>query len=403
MSLLDLVKDPSVWDAFYEYKTEKAHFSKEDALFFDGFIKEKRYLELGEAFSRGEYNLSIPEKKLINKQGTEKKRVVYSFSKDENAVLKLLAFLLYKYDKEMSGNLYSFRRDLGAKAAIKRFTQTNRIDEMYGYKLDISNYFNSIDVPRLLSILRELFSDDPSLYAFFECLLSLDKAVFEGEVIEEKRGVMAGTPVSPFLANVFLTPLDRSFEEKGALYARYSDDIIVFADTREKAKEYERFIKSFLSDNSLTVNEKKERSFAPHERWEYLGIEYLGGTTDIARATIVKAKGKIRRKARALYRWKLRKNASDERALSAFARTFNRKFFGGGDDGEFTWSRWFFPLISTDCALREIDEYMQENMRFIVTGKHNKGNFRTSYEKLKECGYKSLVNEYYKQKKPPVL
>lgn len=396
LSLLYLVGDPAVWDAFYEYKTEKAHFSKRDALFFDGFIKERRYRKFGDAFVRGDYDFSIPEKKFINKQGTDKKRVVYSFSDDENAVLKLLAFLLYKYDGRMCGNLYSFRRDLGAKAAIRRFTSAEGIDEMYGYKLDISNYFNSIDVIRLLGILKKLFADDRPLYLFFESLLTLDKALLEGEVVSEKRGAMAGTPVSPFLANVYLSALDRHFEEQKTLYGRYSDDIIVFAETKAKTEEEERYIKRFLANYSLAVNEKKERRFEPRERWEYLGIEYACGVTDIARATVIKAKGKIRRKARALYRWKLRKNAPDERALSAFARAFNKKFFGGDDEDEFTWSRWFFPLISTDRALHEIDLYMQENMRYIVTGKHSKANFRTSYETLKSCGYRSLVNEYYK-------
>lgn len=403
MSLLDCIGDEAVWNAYYEYKTERAHFSKEDALFFDAFIKEKRYLEISGKFARGDYAFSVPEKKLINKLGTEKKRVVYSFSKEESAVLKLLAFLLYKYDGEMCDNLYSFRRNLGAKAAIRRFTSHERIDKMHGYKLDISNYFNSIDAPRLLVDLKALFSDDLPLYAFFEGLLLSDKATFCGEIIEEKRGVMAGTPVSPFLANVYLMKLDRYFSENDILYARYSDDIIVFADTKEEAARHEAYIKGFLSDRALSVNEKKERWFEPGERWEFLGVEYRAGSTDIARATLDKVKGKIRRKARALYRWKIRKSAADERTLAAFARTFNKKFFGDGSEDEFTWARWFFPLITTDRTLREIDGYMQENMRYIVTGRHNKANFRTSYEKLKDCGYKSLVNEYYKQKKASVF
>jgi len=39
---------------------------------------------------------------------------------------------------------------------------------------------------------------------------------------------------------------------------------------------------------------------------------------------------------------------------------------------------------------------MQQNMRYIATGKHNKGNYRITYEMLKQFGYRNLVNEYYR-------
>lgn len=45
---------------------------------------------------------------------------------------------------------------------------------------------------------------------------------------------MAGTPMSPFLANVYLTEMDKYFEERDVLYFRYSDDIILFADSMEE-------------------------------------------------------------------------------------------------------------------------------------------------------------------------
>lgn len=41
-------------------------------------------------------------------------------------------------------------------------------------------------------------------------------------------------------------------------------------------------------------------------------------------------------------------------------------------------------------------EWMQENIRYIATGKHTKSNYNFRYVTMKECGYRSLVNEYYK-------
>ena len=52
---------------------------------------------------------------------------------------------------------------------------------------------------------------------------------------------MAGTPLSVFYANLYLKELDSYFAEKEVLYERYSDDIILFADSMQKCEKYAEF------------------------------------------------------------------------------------------------------------------------------------------------------------------
>ena len=93
----------------------------------------------------------------------------------------------------------------------------------------------------------------------------------------------------------------------------------------------------------------------------------------------------------------LKKDANFKIALKAMNRKYNKKFFGKQDNIELSWKYWFFPTINTIESLKIIDNYMQEAQRYIVTGKHNKRNYKiVPYSLLKECNYKSLVNEYYK-------
>ena len=82
----------------------------------------------------------------------------------------------------------------------------------------------------------------------------------------------------------------------------------------------------------------------------------------------------------------------------------NRKFYGhprptdpaaDEESDEFTWSRWFFPNLTTDTGLKTIDAYLQQYIRYCVTGRHYKGNYRIAYDTLKQWGYCSLVHEYY--------
>ena len=57
-----------------------------------------------------------------------------------------------------------------------------------------------------------------------------------------------------------------------------------------------------------------------------------------------------------------------------------------------------FPVINCANGLQIIDHYLQQSVRALATGKHNKANYRITYSKLKELGYRSLVHEYYEMK-----
>ena len=393
-SILQQLDRHSVWQEYLEYKSEKNRLTEKEKADLSEFIELKKYKRAAGNILNSE-PMSIPQKKQINKLGGSK-RVVYSFTDDENTVLKLLSYLLYRYDDQLASGCYSFRKGFSVQKAINKIINTPGISKMWSYKLDIKNYFNSISVPVLLPILKKTVSDDPLLFQFFCRMLSENSAYYEGEIVQENRGAMAGTPTSPFLANIYLKELDSYFTDRGIIYARYSDDIIVFAQTEEELAEYRDTLYRFLSKYELTVNEKKEKITKPAEAWEYLGVEYKNGRTDLSSSTKQKLKGKIRRKARALYRWKLRKNASDEQSMKAMIRSFNRKFYENNNPHDLTWSRWFFPVVTEKKGFEEIDAYLQQYIRYISTGCHSKKNYRISYSLLKELGYRSLVNEYYK-------
>ncbi len=119
---------------------------------------------------------------------------------------------------------------------------------------------------------------------------------------------MAGTPTSPFLANVYLKAVDKYFHDAHVTYARYSDDIIIFAPDRETLEEHQRRMADFLKEYQLEINPDKERIYAPDEAYEFLGFKCHGHDIDISEATKRKMKGKIRRATKRLMRWSNKKN-----------------------------------------------------------------------------------------------
>ena len=399
MTILEALSVPEVWEAFFRYKSSLISSAGElDAL--RAFIDRRAWLPVCERIDR-ETPMPLPHRVVISKLHSAKKRVVYVYPEPENTVYKLLTWLLLRrYDGLFSPGLYSFRPGRTAKDAVRRLLAIPGIRGMYAYKADVSNYFNSIDLDRFLPRLREVLAEDPALCAFLSGLLSEPRVLDGAKALTEQKGIMAGTPQSSFYANLYLRDVDAAFHAMGVPYARYSDDIILFAPTEEAVRALAGDLRGRLEEKGLTVNPSKEAVYAPEEGWTFLGFRCAGDSIDIAPATLDKLKAKMRRKTRALSRWRDRTDHSGEQAARAFIRIFNRKLLEAPIDSELSWSRWFFPVINTAESLHEIDRYAQDCLRTLVSGKRTKARYNVRYEDLKALGYRSLVHAYYDHENP---
>ena len=402
MDIIDKLSDKNEWLAFLDYKKSGGHLTKADERDLTEYIEDEKYLDSAVYIQNGGA-FSVPEAVLVNKSFSDKKRTVYKFSDSENYIQKMLAYQLLRFDGCFSSNLYSFRKNMGVKKAVKSLVYHNNINNMYSYKLDISDYFNSVNPELLLPELSDVLKGEERLYKLIEDMLLNPYAVIDGEKVEIKKGILAGSPLSGFLADLYIRSLDEYFEKRGILYARYSDDIIVFSETEKELVECAEYIRNYLSDKGLEINESKVFQTFPKEEWSFLGFSYSDGTIDVSDVSTRKLKKKMRRKARALLRWKNNKNAAHERAVKAYISYFNKKLYSNPVVNEITWTRWYFPLINTDKSLKEIDSYMQQCIRYIATGSQSKKKYSFTYEQMKKLGYIPLVSRYYAFKKDGIL
>ncbi len=396
MDILSQLLSQQCWQQFFTHKKDSGHLSKQDEKNLSVFIEQKAYLPVVQRIQSGQ-GFAPPRRSAISKMSSQKKRIVYTYAPDENWVLKLMTHLLIrKYDHLFSDNLYSFREGRSVKDAIRDLRRVKEIDQKWSYKADISNYFNSIPVDQLLPMMEMALAEEPELLRFLTDLLTSPYVTEQGKIIEDpQKGIMAGTPFSTFLANLYLADLDTFFAENNRIYARYSDDMILFSPTKEKLEQDIQYIYAHLDAKGLSMNPDKETVTAPGEKWTFLGFSFLQGTIDIAPASIQKLKAKMRRKTRALERWRDRKNHAGTHAARAFIKTFNRKLLEGGADHDLSWALWYFPTITTTESLQTIDRYAQQCIRTLATGKHTKGAYNFRYKDMKYLGYLSLVNRYY--------
>lgn len=391
--MLEDLLNIEAWNGFLSCKLDNSYIVQKEKKSIMSFICGQQYLPICEGIVAGTYEFSIPAKHLIAKNASGKKRTVYSFPDDEMMVLKFITYLLGKYDGLFSPNLYSFRKTTGIRNAVNTVFHMRNRRTLFGYKADISNYFNSVDVGLLLPELQKDL--DADVFALMSRLLTDDRAIFRGELMHEMKGAMAGVPFSPFIANYYLKDMDRHFLDEHVMYLRYADDILLFANTKEELDDAVDYLHRFLESKHLHMNPEKEKFISPGENFDFLGFSFKDRVIDLSAHSVEKIKGKIRRKARALRRWYLKKGLPADKALVAMNKAFNTKFYGKTRE-ELSWEYWYFPHINTAESLKVVDAYMQQMQRYIVTGRHNKMNYkRCDYEHLKQCGYRSLVAEYY--------
>lgn len=394
MSLLDLLSVREEWERYYAYKASLGGPSgRLEEL--RAFIDKEEYLPVCAGIMAGE-PFPLPRKAAISKRSTQKKRTVYVYPRAHTMVLKLLTYLLLRrYDHLFPENLHSFRPGHSAQQAFRALSGRPGISALWSYKTDVSNYFNSIDIDAFYPLLARTLSDDPALLGFLGGLLREPRVLDGGERITEQKGIMAGTPQACFYANLYLRDLDLKFAGTDIPYARYSDDIILFAPSRGETEELAREVRAHLAGKGLKVNPDKEVLAPPQEGFVFLGYRYREGEVDIAPASVRKIMGKMRRKTRALERWRKRNSLEGRHAATAFIRVFNRKLLENAGERDLTWSRWYFPMITTDESLRRIDHYAQDCIRYLLTGKRTKGRFDARYADIRALGYRSLVHEYY--------
>ncbi len=397
-SIIDLIADKQIWNEFYENREALVHLNQYELKELRAFIDSEGYVQIVRGMSDGSYPFSIPKLAKISKGNSTKKRIVYQYQADEMWVLKLISFLMHRYDALFCENCYSFQSGHNARHAIEKILSIQDMGKKYCLKVDIQNYFNSIAAVRLCEMLRTYIAEDQKLVDFLCDLLLQNKAYdpVKKEIICENRGAMAGVPISPFLANLYLMDVDEYFHENDILYFRYADDILIFADSLEELENYRESLFAKVREKGLEINPKKYSVVKPGQEIEFLGVKYHNGIVDISDNTKKKLFAKISRKAKTLYRWRKRKNASFEQTAYVMIRVFNRKFYDLQETGNFCWSKWFFPIINTDISLKEIDAYLVQYIRFLSSGRHYKGNYRITYEDIKKLGYRSLVNEYYR-------
>ena len=397
--LKQLLYEPEFWSKTLDRMKNKKHpVSEELAMELDSLIFSQQYKDIVDSIFNNTYHWSVPEKVLLAKAGTTKKRTVYLYTPFDRFVIGAIYRGMNEYFQHLFyPNCFSYRPNVTTKSAITYISKMKQNNGLYGLKMDISAYFNSINREHLDKCLTELFQEDTGLRQSLNKIFLDDTISFEGQLELEYKSLIPGTALGSFFANYCLRDLDKYFYEQNIIYARYSDDIIILDETPELIEEHLDFIKDHLNQYGLSINPSKYVHFQPDDAVDYLGLTLSDRGIDIS----PHAKNKLKK---TIKRWvkKARKdiemgNTTFNKASYRLVDRLNWKLYKSyiEDETKFGWAFYVFRYVTVTDSLVEIDHYLRDQLRYLKTGKHNKANVKALTDAdFQQLGVLSLFEMY---------
>jgi CRISPR-associated protein Cas1 len=89
-------------------------------------------------------------------------------------------------------------------------------------------------------------------------------------------GIPQGSPISPLLANFFLSDFDLALEEAGLKLIRYADDFLILTQNRDQAAAGLEIARHRLDEIHLQLQDRKTTISSFDEGFHFLGALFLG-------------------------------------------------------------------------------------------------------------------------------
>jgi len=170
-------------------------------------------------------------------------------------------------DKQFIYDSYACRQGKGVHKAVDRYQKWAQ-RYCYALKMDIQQYFPSIDHQLLKEKLRRRIKDGNVLNLLDKIIdsappVQLPPVWHSGAdlvtPVKRRTGIPIGNLTSQFLANFYLNDFDHYIKEQLGIraYLRYVDDFFVLHDDKNYLHHIQEQIRAYLAQNRLRLHPRK--------------------------------------------------------------------------------------------------------------------------------------------------
>jgi len=181
--------------------------------------------------------------------------------------------LAAKLETIMDPHSYGFRRGRSRLNAKFDIQLAYRDGYHWVYESDIQDFFNQVDIDKLMIRLRGLFGNDPALIWIEKWLFS--DFIYAGKTFSRQMGLAQGSPISPVLANLFLDDFDNDMALAGFRLVRFADDFVILCKTQAQAQQAALQVEASLTEHGLSLNTDKTSIKSMQQGFYYLGYLFV--------------------------------------------------------------------------------------------------------------------------------
>lgn len=344
------------------------------------------------------YKWKPPRRTLIPKSDNKSYREIFIFNENDSILQKIITKIItYKKSDLINESVYSYKKGVSIFTVAKEI-KSNKKDLLFA-KMDISNYFLSINKETIDNAINVIFAGDLKGKKLIRDLFSINSYI-DGKTnkkVEKFLSIMPGCALSSFMANYVLGTVDSIMSEECDFYSRYSDDILIGADSKLKLEYLERVLSDKLKELGLYINPKKTIYFNRNDNIEYLGLEIADNQISLSKPNmknlknLVKSICKEQRK-----KCEIKKgNPMDYviKAIKILNGKMYRSVFDNAQNHKGNRAVFIFHCITDINQLRQLDYYIRDRLNYVYSGKNNSKVYLNK-EELNSMGYLSLTYMY---------
>jgi len=292
------------------------------------------------------YKFSPYKLKLLNKGKGKIPREIYIPTIRDRIVLKNIQLFLSEVFEDQA------HQDIPQNIVhkLKEEIELKKYDTYI--KIDIQNFYPSIDKDILLRKIRQKFRND-----FFSSLLKNSLNPSKQDYIE---GVPQGLSISNILAHLYLSSLDKKISNfPNVTYFRFVDDILVLLNEKDSENVKDLISKEFkklkLSIHPIERKNSKSKIGKINDGLDYLGYIFNGKDFSVRKSSINNLRNSI---VECFTSYKYA--PSHKKNIEFLLWRLNLKITGCIDESKAKGWLFFFSELTNQNILHELDHFVQK-------------------------------------------